>query len=368
MAPPFDKADNDNPVRIRAKKVVSVIHNALGPYIFGHISKYDADYMPRAFGDSMQNWGISTILIESGGWYKDRNDFLQKMNFIAILTAIHSIATQKYKEANPAIYESLPENDKDIFDLMIKNATVFNGTENLSFITDVAINYGSDSLGRIVDIGDLQYFAAKDTIDAEKKILTPGFGTVISNDNPDLKEILKVLEKNFQMGYTTQLLTVNGSKFRQMGKIGKVLDKRDIPVNIGTIIEVDKDNKSFEDTLTFLRYLKTKGTGIVKNQDTNSISISAYTNKPIHSLSEAKAMTDLQEITPQSIKMITSEFYTKWKINRRGFIRRGAIADLLLVSKNEQNKHTVKSVFIKGHRVFHQGANQNPDVKGESWY
>jgi len=49
--------------------------------------------MPRAFGDAMQNWGVSTVLIEAGGWYENRNDFLQKMNFIGITTALHAIAT-----------------------------------------------------------------------------------------------------------------------------------------------------------------------------------------------------------------------------------------------------------------------------------
>jgi len=368
MAPPFDKADNDNPVRIKAKKVVSVIHNALGPYIYGHISKYDADYMPRAFGDAMQNWGISTILIESGGWYKDRNDFLQKMNFIAILTAFHTIATEKYQEANPAIYESLPENDKDIFDLMIKNAMVINGTENVSFLTDVAINYGSDSLGRIVDIGDLQYFAAKETIDAENKILAPGFGIVINTEKIDISAISGILEKNFHQGYTTQLLKIKDSGFKQIKKIGKTLDKRGIPVNIGMIVNLSNDDNSVQDTLALLGYLKTKSIGVITERKDDKTSIERYTKKPVLLSSDIKEKQSFKQTTPQNVKTVTSDFYSKWKINRRGYIRRGAIADLLFISKNEHDEHRVESIFIKGHRVFLNGDSKNPDVKGESWY
>ena len=52
------------------------------------------------------------------------------------------------KHPNIIILEHIirAENDKDIFDLMIKNAMVINGSENVSFLTDVAINFGSDNL------------------------------------------------------------------------------------------------------------------------------------------------------------------------------------------------------------------------------
>ena len=148
----------------------------------------------------------------------------------------------------------------------------------------------------------------------------------------------------------------------------KELDKRDIPVNLGTVIEISSDYNSNQDTLTLLGYLKTKGIGLIKDQDSDTSSISKYTKKPVHSPSDIKGMPNIKQISPQSITKLTSDFYTKWKINRRGYIRRGAIADLLLISNNEQDELKIESIFIKGHRVFHQGASQNPDLTGESVY
>jgi len=245
---------------------------------------------------------------------------------------------------------------------------VINGNGSEAFRTDVAINYGSDGTGRIVDIGDMQFFAAKEAIDADNKYLVPGLGTMVNMNKLDDSEISDVIEKNFQKGFTTQLLKINGSELKQFEKFGKTLDKRKTPVNIGIILDISKESNSSEDMLALLAYLKTKGTGLISEQESKKSSIGKYTQKPVLSTEESRVAQQINNINPQDIKTVTSDFYTKWKINRRGTIKRGALADLLLISNNKSNIPEIKSIFIKGHRVFQQGAKQNPDVKGESWY
>ncbi|HEV2131764.1 MAG TPA: M14 family zinc carboxypeptidase, partial [Longimicrobiaceae bacterium] len=71
LAPPYDEARGFNSVRERARRVAAVVREAAEPLVGGHVTRYDDSFNPRAFGDLMQSWGTSTVLIESGGWAGD---------------------------------------------------------------------------------------------------------------------------------------------------------------------------------------------------------------------------------------------------------------------------------------------------------
>ena len=66
LAVSFDEARSDNPGRIRAKKVASVIRDAVEPLAPGMIARYDDEFEVRAFGDNLTKWGTSVVLIETG--------------------------------------------------------------------------------------------------------------------------------------------------------------------------------------------------------------------------------------------------------------------------------------------------------------
>ena len=93
LAPPYDERQSLNLVRMNAIKLISRLYTGLSHFIPGHIGKYKDDFEPRAFGDNFQRKGISTILVESGGWKGDpEKQFVRKLNFILLLTAFKSIA------------------------------------------------------------------------------------------------------------------------------------------------------------------------------------------------------------------------------------------------------------------------------------
>ncbi len=59
----------------------------------------------------MTAWGVSTILIEAGGWEGDpQKQFLREIIFVALGTAVDAIASGTYLDADPAVYEALPPN------------------------------------------------------------------------------------------------------------------------------------------------------------------------------------------------------------------------------------------------------------------
>jgi len=182
MAPPYNKESEDTPTRLRAKKLVVYMKGILDNFIEGHISIYKADYMPRAFGDAMQNWGVSTVLIESALHDNEESDFLVKMNFVALLGSFDAIASGKLDGINAADYDEIPIEGRSLFDLMIHNVLIYNGDNIPPFKGDIGININQKAIkdsvvdhGKISDIGDLSIITAgRKEIEGEGLAIMPG--------------------------------------------------------------------------------------------------------------------------------------------------------------------------------------------------
>ena len=155
---------------MRAKKVASTFAQILNLFIPGHLAKWDDTFEPRAFGDNIQKWGTSTVLVESGGWKGDTNKFyIRKLNCIALLTTLYTIATGENEYADTDIYEQIPFNLKLGFDHIIRNAMLQSNPQTAPIRVDVGINFetrrnnsnGSlEHFAKVVDIGDLSNFTA----------------------------------------------------------------------------------------------------------------------------------------------------------------------------------------------------------------
>jgi len=176
LAPAFDEAGSYDEVRARARRVAAVVRGAVEPLVAGHVTRYDDGYSPRAFGDGMQRWGTSTVLIESGGWRGDpEKQYLRRVNFVALLAALDAIATGAYAAADPAAYETLPGNGEQVGDLLVRGGSlVLPGAG--PFRADLAVDYADAPArtgGRVVDVGDLAEHAARDTLDARGLFLHP---------------------------------------------------------------------------------------------------------------------------------------------------------------------------------------------------
>jgi hypothetical protein len=166
LAPAYNENKDFNNVRNKAVRLIGNMYNSLSQFIPGHIAKYSDEYEPRAFGDNFQKWGTSTILIESGGWKDDpEKQFIRKLNFIALLSAFKSIAEESYVNTGADVYESIPFNDKYIFDLILRNLTIKNGKQKIKI--DVGINLDEFEVpnekviyykSRIEDLGDLSTY------------------------------------------------------------------------------------------------------------------------------------------------------------------------------------------------------------------
>ena len=109
LAPAFDEQKSDNETRRKAKSLASFLTATAQQFIPQQITRYNDDYEPRAFGDRMQYFHVSTVLIEAGHAKEDREKkAIRKLNSVCLLSSLYAIATNEYSATEISMYESLP--------------------------------------------------------------------------------------------------------------------------------------------------------------------------------------------------------------------------------------------------------------------
>ncbi len=182
LAPAYDYPKSMNEVRKRATQLILMMNTALQTKVPGKVAKYDDAFDPRCFGDTFQGMGISTILIESGGYYADpEKQYIRKLNFYALLNAFESIAKKTYANRNLEDYQTIPENSRSLYDVLIRNVSI--KKEGITFRTNLGIVRsqikGPDLAsmaynGRIEELGDVERTYGYDEIEASRLTFTPG--------------------------------------------------------------------------------------------------------------------------------------------------------------------------------------------------
>lgn len=163
LAPAYNHEKDVNDVRLRAMQLIGAMNESLVPHIEGRIAKYDDTFEPRAFGDNIQRWGTSTILVESGGYPGDsEKQYLRKLNFVLLMESLVHITNETYKRFTIEDYDAIPFNRfNTIHDFLIRNAKVSLSGE--MYTLDLAWRGG-----RLTDIGDLSTNNAYEVFDADE--------------------------------------------------------------------------------------------------------------------------------------------------------------------------------------------------------
>ncbi|HEX8557501.1 MAG TPA: M14 family zinc carboxypeptidase [Pyrinomonadaceae bacterium] len=174
-----DATGADTPGRVRNKKLCAVMVEALAPFIYGHVGRYDDSFNPRAFGDMISQWGTPVILIETGALKGMSGHDLAGLNFVALASALRSLADGSVEEANPAVYDALRMNEGgSIFDLIVRGGSVVGraaggGAPVEPYTADLAVNVergrGDAAPPRratLQDVGDLSVYRGLEEVDA----------------------------------------------------------------------------------------------------------------------------------------------------------------------------------------------------------
>ncbi len=177
LAPAYNSEREVNEVRLNAMKLIAELNEIAREYVGEKTAKFSDAFEPRAFGDNMQKWGTSTVLIESGGLLDDpEKQYLRKLHFTLLMSSFVSIADGNYNNFSRSAYEAIPANRISIFDLLIENAEVDLGDQqfvlDLGFRNHKVFSDGDHRLldvgSRLADVGDLSTFGGYKVFDGSE--------------------------------------------------------------------------------------------------------------------------------------------------------------------------------------------------------
>ena len=168
----FDETRAMNDDRNLTMSLIAGMNDAVQEFIPGCVGRYTDEFYPTATGDNLHKLGYKNVLIESGTYPNDsERQTTRKANFIALLKAFELIL-EGVKPNRVDDYNSIPNNGKKFFDLIIRNVTISNSaTES---IVDLGIMYNEkpnndyskmEKHSKIENIGDLSQFIGLKEID-----------------------------------------------------------------------------------------------------------------------------------------------------------------------------------------------------------
>jgi hypothetical protein len=205
LAPALDERRSTPPVRVRAMRLGAFVARILKQFAEGHIATYDDTFEPRAFGDNMQLWGTSTLLIESGHWPQDSEKlFIRKLNYVVLLSSLWAIGNGSYQDVEMDHYSGLTPNGKRVYDIIIRGARLrdadgWSHPVDLGLLLEAgigapAVKFANSRDRRVVlkEIGDLSDFGALETIDGHDRPFASASVTV--EKGYPLSEILDLLQ------------------------------------------------------------------------------------------------------------------------------------------------------------------------------
>jgi hypothetical protein len=185
-----DRAGTLTPGRARAKRVSSAVARALAPFVPGGIGRYDEDWNPRAFGDNVTAWGTPVVLIESGGVPSGRAlSDLTRLNYVALLTALHGLVRDDLADETPDLYEALPRNEDGLWtDVLLEGGRVWQPGAGEPYRADVAFDLldrdprlaacaepGWPGASRIREVGDGRILGTARRVGVGGRLIVPAF-------------------------------------------------------------------------------------------------------------------------------------------------------------------------------------------------
>lgn len=174
MAPPADVQAGVTPVRRRAMQLAVRLRAMLEAGLPGRISAWDDGFEPRAFGDNMQRWGSSTVLVESGTLPGDtEKQQVRHWTALTLLQAFEELSTGSWQGADERAYQAIPPNRSTLYSVLLKGVRI-KGSMQREFRVDVGCRRyevpdrtdGFFVRSEVDQIGDLDGYFGYEEIDA----------------------------------------------------------------------------------------------------------------------------------------------------------------------------------------------------------
>ena len=214
LVPPVDSEETETDAVLQAKRLASYLAQCVAPYCPGPVSRYSADYMPRCFGEWVQQQGAATLTIEAGGWTTLDAEPLVQLHFYGLAIALEAIATAAYAASDSVMYDTLPRiGEHDLFDKLLREVTIVGAANRAPIRADLGINFARHLTtacgGTIVDLGDLHVTSGKELTPAASLTCLPGRIVWIPKLSPSSRICPEQTADLLSLGVTTVLGTID---------------------------------------------------------------------------------------------------------------------------------------------------------------
>ena len=185
LAPSQDDERTITKNRKVAMGIISNINDLLQKEIPNGVARYDDGFNLNCVGDTFQSFGVPTILYEAGHFPNDyHREEVRRLVFIAILQGLSFIANG-CKNMDSEGYFKIPENGRQFYDIIIRNADVNDKSGQLQ---DIAVQYSEKLINGNVDfVPIVERIAMLNRFFGHKEIEAKGH-KVKTAQNLDIKE------------------------------------------------------------------------------------------------------------------------------------------------------------------------------------
>lgn len=168
LAPAQDEACTITSNRKRAMEVIAVMNANLQLQIPNQVGVYDDSFNINCVGDTFQTQNIPTILFEAGHYKDDyEREEVRAYIFQSLLVSLDYIAKNTVSGDAYLPYLDIPENQKCLYDLIIRNARVVQDGD----VLDIAIQYQERLIGNVVAfIPKIEKFTNRNQFFAHREI------------------------------------------------------------------------------------------------------------------------------------------------------------------------------------------------------
>lgn len=136
LSPAQDKDCTITETRKIAMEIIAFMNRTLQQQIPDQVGVYDDSFNINCVGDTFQSLNVPTILFEAGHYSNDyHREKTREFIYQSLLTALYYISENNITGNGYAEYETIPENKKLFYDILIRKATLNDK------VMDVAIQY-----------------------------------------------------------------------------------------------------------------------------------------------------------------------------------------------------------------------------------
>jgi hypothetical protein len=358
LVPPIDEPDTQTEWTQQAKQVAGVFRNAVEPHCEGMISRYDADYMPRCFGEWIQQQKVSTITLEAGGWSSVDTGPLVQLHFVGFINALEAIANACYSSVDVSDYDRMPRSsDQYLFDVIVRDAKVVPGQGHEHYVADLGINFTvrEDRVpvergGRIDDFGDLCVTSGKTEYAGGDLLWTPGRIAYLSTITPLKLPTKADAAELLAQGVTTLIGRLDLDDESEIDALATLDGSTPLAFNVGFVASCqDIGTPTVADRL--MRAISLGVLGLVANEGGKLQTILDSFKLPLLDESDLPR----PEKMPGSLTDLAEQIHNISRLlglGSRGSIKLGTPADLLAFADTPRG---LRRVMLGGRVVFDDG-------------